>query len=43
MEQLHGTPLRTTARNTGQRRRSNTDFLGIAILIVFDLLFVSYL
>ena len=32
MEQLHGTPLRTTAQNTGQRRRSNTDFLGIAIL-----------
>ena len=43
MEQLYGTSLRTTAQNKGQRRRSNTDFLGIAILIVFDLLFVSYL
>ena len=43
MEQLHGTPLRTTAQNKGQRRRSSTAFLGIAILIVFDLLIVSYL
>ena len=30
-------------KTKSKEEKSNTDFLGIAIIIVFDLLFVSYL